>query len=303
MYLGNTGLRNPAVVSVEGRLVGEHWTYDANIWRLSLTETTEPAGPPESLIASTRLDAAPDFSPDGAHVVFVSDRSGSSQVWVSRQDAREPVRLTDLDAAFVGAPRWSPDGRHIVFEAHVDGNADLYLTDVDGNLPRRLTTHPALDVAPRWSRDGQVLYFGSYRSGAWQVWKVGLNDGTLEQVTRSGGVAAEEAIDGVWLYFTKADTNGVWRRPLHGGPEAQVIDAVPAGFARSWALTDDGLVFLHGSREVRQISYYAFATGQKIPLASPRHYGNLTVSPDGRTLLYTQADHVESDIMLVEGVW
>ena len=53
------------------------------------------------------------------------------------------------------------------------------------------------------------------------------------------------------------------------------------------------------------IEYYSFATGDVKPVAVPEKqilptYLGLSVSPDGRWLLYTQADQRGSDLMLVE---
>src|SRR6185436_16020992 len=46
--------------------------------------------------SSTRLDLDPAFSPDGHKLAFVSERSGTREVWVSHADGSNPSQLTWL---------------------------------------------------------------------------------------------------------------------------------------------------------------------------------------------------------------
>src|SRR5689334_7860615 len=39
------------------------------------------------------LDAQPRFSPDGKHVVFVSDRGGAANVWIMSLDKKDTVQV------------------------------------------------------------------------------------------------------------------------------------------------------------------------------------------------------------------
>ena len=49
-----------------------------------------PAAAPESLIASTRYQQGPQYSPDGQRVVFASTRTGAWEIWVCDKDGRNP---------------------------------------------------------------------------------------------------------------------------------------------------------------------------------------------------------------------
>ncbi|MGA8030604.1 MAG: protein kinase [Bryobacteraceae bacterium] len=194
---------SPAIARIGNRLAYVRSNYDENIWRLDLGgDTRHASGEPVKLIASTWLDNAPQYSPDGKKIAFGSDRSGSFEIWVSSADGSNPVQLTFL-AGHSGTPRWSPDSRRIAFDASVNGNADIYTIDAEGGTPRRLTTNPANDTAPSWSADGQWIYFASDRAGRSEIWREPADGGQQTQITHQGGYDARESPDGKVLYYLK----------------------------------------------------------------------------------------------------
>ncbi|MGH7551273.1 MAG: Kelch repeat-containing protein [Gemmatimonadota bacterium] len=64
------------------------------------------------------FDGWPAWSPDGARLVFASDRSGSSDLWMVDADGSNLQRLTD-DPADDRQAWWSPDGNRIAFARYV----------------------------------------------------------------------------------------------------------------------------------------------------------------------------------------
>ena len=155
----------PAISRSGNRLAYEREVFDPNIWRLSLSGPGVAAGPPARFIASTRSDAAAQYSPDGKRIAFESDRSGVHGIWVSDADGSNAVELFSQAGASCGTPRWSPDGQRIAFDSDPEGNIDIYVIRASGGKPIRLTTDSADDEAPSWSRDGKWVYFASKRTG------------------------------------------------------------------------------------------------------------------------------------------
>lgn len=287
------------------RMVYENWFYDNNLWRLSLSD--EVAGPPpsaSSFLASTLRETQPQYSPEGTHVAFISNRSGSYEVWVADSSGTASLQLTAMDGPIVGAPRWSPDGTHIVFEARPRGQADIYTVDRQNGKVRRLTTSEADETLASWSPDGDWLYFSSNRSGAWQVWRMPMQGGNAEQVTQEGGYAALVSANSQLLYYTKHGQPGLWRISGDGSSEQLVLSTLQSGDWGNWTLTQEGIYFVERTTTPR-LALYRFST-QRIEhvvalsqAPMPNQLG-LTVSPDGHWLLYTQLDQTESDLMVVE---
>jgi Tol biopolymer transport system component len=82
----------------------------------------------------------PSFSPDGSQIAFVSDMSGSPQVWTVPVDGGWPRRVTGF-ADQVTDARWSPTNDLIAVQVAPGGglNQQVYVMRSDGTDLRRLT--------------------------------------------------------------------------------------------------------------------------------------------------------------------
>ncbi|HLQ21854.1 MAG TPA: protein kinase, partial [Gemmatimonadales bacterium] len=145
-------------ISRQGRLAYQQSVQDVNIWRRPGPRGT---GSPVQIIASTKLETAAQYSPDGRRIAFHSDRSGTGEIWVSNSDGSGAVPVTSMNGPATGSPRWSPDGRSIAFDSTKHGHRDIFVVGAEGGFLRRLTTEPSEDVRPSWSIDGRWIYFGS----------------------------------------------------------------------------------------------------------------------------------------------
>ena len=178
---------------------------------------------------------------------------------------------------------------------------------VAGGVARRLTTGPAAEFPWSWSRDGRWVYFVSAQGGRPEVWKVPAEGGEALQVTTQGGTQAVESPDGRFLYYSKATmaggaAPGIWRLPTDGSEEVQVLDHGSAG---TWALLEQGILYLDCRSRPPTLELFHFDTGEVSQVAEvPEAACNgrwLSVSSDGRWILFWGGDKPETDIMLVEG--
>ena len=297
---------HPAVSRDGRRLAYSQREIRQNVWRVELAGGSSAAGPPRQLIPSTREDGWPQYSPDGRRIAFLSDRSGVRQIYISDAGGSNLVQLTSLaDGVERPYPGWSPDGRRIVFAARVEGNTDLYVVDVQGGAPRRLTREASAEYHPQWSRDGKSIYFASDRTGAPQIWKMPASGGEAVQLTEHGGEGPFESPDGRHLYYFRAGAGGaeqVWKRLLSGHSEHQLL---PEVFRGNFAMAGERVYFipqLDVACGCYHLQWLDLATGKKSPLMDVKDVGGgLSVSSDGRSLLYTTVVHTSGDLMLVEG--
>jgi Tol biopolymer transport system component/DNA-binding winged helix-turn-helix (wHTH) protein len=297
---------DPALSRDGRRLAYSQRQVRQNIWRVELAGGSEAAGAPRALMPSTREDGWPQYSPDGRQVAFVSNRSGSRQIYICDAGGSNLVRLTSLAGGVERPyPGWSPNAREIVFAATVAGNTDLFVADVQGGPPRRLTFEPSTEYHPQWSRDGKWVYFASDRTGERQIWKMPGGGGEAVQMTEHGGEGPFESPDGRHLFYVKAGAGGaeqLWRRLLSGGGEHQVL---PEVFRGNFAMMGERVYFIpqrDAGCDCYHLQRLDLATGKTSPVMDVRDVGGgLSVSSDGRSLLYTTVVHTSADLILVEG--
>jgi Tol biopolymer transport system component len=303
--IGDEGAFFPVVSRGGRRLAYGRRVEDVNIWRIDTVSSTVGGSPAATrFISSTRRDQSAQYSPDGARIVFVSDRLGTREIWVCNSDGSKPRQITS-EGIFLGSPRWSPDGRLIAFDARPEGHSDIFVVSAEEGRPRRITVDTSQEIYPSWSHDGRWVYFGSNRSGSWEVWKVPPEGGPPVKVTLRGGKEAVESFDGKFIYYTKGQqlsTPGIWRMPVGGGDEVRILDQTYSG---QWALVEKGIHFLDSkTKSPPTITFFNFARNRTTLVATPEREPArlpcLAISPDGRWILYTQVDQYESDIMLVE---
>jgi Tol biopolymer transport system component len=71
-------------------------------------------------------DASPSWNSAGSQIAFVSDRSGTPQLWTMSADGGTQTQRT-FGPCFVSNPEWSPDATKVVYEQQCPGDdADLY---------------------------------------------------------------------------------------------------------------------------------------------------------------------------------
>jgi eukaryotic-like serine/threonine-protein kinase len=279
---------------VPGRAI--RLAYTRTITNRDIYRLDVQSGARRPLISSTRDDHAARYSPDGTRIVFSSDRSGAHEIWMCHSDGSNLRQLTSYRGPISDLPAWSPDGRHIAFHSRPDGTADIFVMNVDGGGPRRLTIEPGDDVAPTWSSDGRWIYFGSNRAGDHQIWRMPADGGTAVQVTRSGGIYAQESHDRRLLFYTKTRGNApLWKAPLSAGglsgPEERIVDAI---FYLSFDVRPEGVyISTKGS-----IQLLPLTGGAALPFRGSAGQ-RLSVAPD-RKFVLSEVGASTSDLMLVE---
>jgi eukaryotic-like serine/threonine-protein kinase len=287
------------------RLVYSKEIEDWNVWRLDLPSASEARGQsqPSRVIASTYEDSQPQYSPDGKYIAFQSDRSGDFEIWIANSDGSSSRQLTRLHVKVSGYPRWSPDGKYIAFHSRPSGYANLYIINVETGSYRKITTGMTNDTVPTWSHDGKWIYFLSERKDGSQIWRMPAEGGSPSQLTKNGGSVAFESMDGKLLFYSKFSKPGLWMLPLKGGDESQVLPCLYS--IDTFAITKTGIYFAcrtaNNDASIEFMSLSPRRIQRIARIRSPLGSG-LAVSPDGRSLLYVQADQSGSDLILVDNV-
>ncbi len=290
----------PTISSDGSKLAFASFNSRVNIWRKDLQH---PEAPPEQMLASSRMQNNGQYSPDGKHVVFDSERSGVWSIWLADVDGGNLVQISHDRPA--GSPRWSPDSRKIAFEmTEADGSESVYTADIFDRVPHKLQTGLRASSAPSWSRDGKWIFFRGYEGTGHQIFRCPAEGG---QATLLAAAMEYDApivsLDGKTLYFAWSfGKNDLTMLPLdRPGAAPQTVPQIGQIFSSSqWAVVADGIYFTPLNNP-RTISFFDFARRmtREVFRADKDLSDGMSISPDGRYMLYSQVDEVGAEIMLV----
>jgi Tol biopolymer transport system component len=292
----------PSLSRGSGLLAYTELTQNTNIWRVPVADGSHRDSRVR-LISSSGRNNSPQYSPDGQQIVFVSDRSGSWELWLCKADGSAPRQLTNFHGSLLGTPHWSPDGRWIAFDARPGEHSEIFVISASGGEPKQLSHNSFEERMPNWSADGRYLYFDSIRSGAVRLWRMTANGDNPVQITNRPAYDSFEAEADRPVYF-RSDGTGLWSVPATGGPETAIAALVGIEPSRYLAVTRHALYFVDREDAPRHIKAYSFAThrvttigqiDQTLVSGTP----SLSVSPDERYVLYAEQDESGSDIFAI----
>jgi Tol biopolymer transport system component len=182
-------------------------------------------GKAEAITHGLAFDSSPHFSADGSWIVFLSDRSGGENVWISRPDGSEARQITHDKRSVFTSPIWTRDGQAIIvsrearlsaavfelWEYYINGGTGIQLTKgsarADGHLEDMVHT-----VGPALSPDGEFLYYTKRPNSSrlfdanfppTQIVRRNLITGQEDAITEALGNAFRPAIspDGTQLVY------------------------------------------------------------------------------------------------------
>jgi Tol biopolymer transport system component/DNA-binding winged helix-turn-helix (wHTH) protein len=276
--------------------------HHIDVWRRDLSH---PEAAAVKFVSSTRDQVLPQYSPDGRHIAFTSNRAGTYEIWMSDADGTHLVKLSDVGSSDAVSARWSPDSQKIAFDSLHAGHPEVYIVDIAERMPRKVVTNLPDMYLPSWSHDGKWLYFqvSTAHQTSVRVFRCRASGGAAVALSAESDSFPWESYDGKTLYFfNELDKRSVHMVSLQPPGEESVLKGMPAVLDGSqWTVVPGGIYFVAADAP-KSVRYFDFATKQirQVFEVDKDFQNGLSVSPDGRWILYTQADEANSDIMLVE---
>jgi Tol biopolymer transport system component len=225
--LGNYGSVSLGITADAASIITVQAERVSNIW---IAPGDEAAARARQLTSRGNIydgQAGISWTPDGK-IVYASNASGNSDLWMMNADGTGQKQLTD-DARFDGWPVVTPDGRYLVFTSDRTGTLNIWRTKADGSEAKRLSSGKIDDHAD-CSPDGQwIVYESLGDSGFPTLWKVSIEGGAAVQVTDKWASRPVISPDGRYIAFIRQDEQSNKQlklevMPFEGGQPVKTFD-------------------------------------------------------------------------------
>lgn len=247
-------------------------------------------GEPKPLTFDNVIIRGLDWTPDGAYIVFSSDRlSGQGRLWkvAASGGQPEPLPVGQGGAYF---PSLSRDGRRLAY-TQADANTNIWRYEVPRTTgrsapPTKLIASTGGNIDPQYSPDGKRIVFVSSRAGSREIWVCDSDGSNPRQLTSFGGAHVGVPVwspDGreILFYATPEGRAGMYVVSEEGGQPRNVKDMV------SWSRDGKWIYFTSDRTGALQVWKRPAEGGEAVQVTKQGGAGYRPFeSPDGKSVYY-----------------
>jgi Tol biopolymer transport system component len=233
-------------------------------------------------------------------LVFGSNASGSSQIWIVDADGQHPRQLTSVDGQ-ASNPTTPAAGGFAVYQQFRNEGIHVSRVALDGSDSRQLT-NGAGEFTPIVSPDGQWVYFNTFSAGTNQPERIPASGGSPVDIPAPGFVTFSVSPDGTRLLGSLWDA-ARQRSSLaivsSAGGTPTLLD-LPVLNTASWSPDGRSITytdFVGGQMTLLQRNLESGATRTLLTLGPDKLFG-FAWSPDGQRIVLGRGA-ISNDVVLI----
>ncbi len=159
-----------------------------------------------------RSAGSPSLAPDGKRLFYLTNVTGTSQIWMIDLPSGAPKQITNYDDN-IGFVRFSPKGDALVFGKAKGGdeNTQFFWMKSDGTNIKELTNLPKVrHNFGGWSDDGKQIYYSSNKRNPqfFDIYAMSVADGKEDLIYQQDGSNsfADASDDGSKIIVSRSGT-------------------------------------------------------------------------------------------------
>jgi TolB protein len=224
-----------------------------------------------------------------SRIAFISDRTGSPELWVMDWNGDNQKQLTKHNALAL-APTWSPDGKHLVFTSYLRGTPALYLLTPQEGYLKLLWDQGGVNSSASISPDGSTVAFASSVDGNVDIYTIPIEGGTAQRLTTARGIDTQPswAPNGRQIAFTSSRS---------GSPQLYQMDADGSNVRRvsfggyfhdegTWAYDGTRIACTTRDEGTFQIATIDAVSTERTVISAPGNNESPCFSPEGSMIAF-----------------
>lgn len=190
---------------------GKHIAYVKNLeGDNEIFIATSSGAKPVNISNNPGNDKNPGFSQNG-HVVWLSDRSGSNDVYTSRLDGSD-TKLIPIPAGELGQYDFSSDGKYVTFALKPAKQWEIYIMKANGDEVKKISDESSNCLNPLFAHGNRRILFASNNAGNYELFYMDTDGSNITRVTHTVGDELGEcsfSSSGKWIFAGSKDNMNV----------------------------------------------------------------------------------------------
>ncbi|MBB1301102.1 PD40 domain-containing protein [Pseudoalteromonas sp. SR44-8] len=289
--------------SQDGSLYFHQWDIDSTLMRV---ETNNVVASSPFPVLSTHFNTRfPDYSATKNKLVFVSNESGTTELWIANKDGTQRKKLTQLNAT-IYSPVWSPDGRYIAFVVSKNEVNSLRIYDFNSQSSSQINTGLNYHGKPSWAPDSKSILTSNNN----ELYRFNLKGDNLGKAIEQSTMYAYEDKHGA-LIFADIAAKQLWIKQPDSGHAQLLVESINLSNHSSWYYVEGAtqalsrVYYFNVERDDYRLSYYDFSTQSqhdlmRLPERAFSRSSGLTYIENIGWLVYTSYKSPQIDIKRIK---
>lgn len=285
----------------QGEIIYSKFEAKEQISTIPIECAKESGCPLTPLISSSHRNLYASYNKAIGRYIFISDRTGSFEVWSASLKGTNTKKVTD-NSGLSGIPSWAVDSDAFVATFQVEGGLDQLFRGSEASTQLQRIISDSYDYKSPIFTEKNKLQVTSNRSGQWELWSLSLDSSSFSQLTDDHGRFGRLSEDKEYLYYSRENKRGIWRKALNSGIVDQINSELEPSDWGNFLLWKNSIMYVYRSNSDQIIKQSIDKSKREVLYTFPKNTikQNRAISTAGGALIITTLRNDDANLILLK---